>query len=161
MAPYWCVARSEPRREAVAAHFLNLANYEAYCPRVREMRSTHGRRYAVTPSLFPNYLFIRVKCGWWQARWCVGVAALVMSGEEPAKLADAVINDIRSREVRGYVQLPEQPRVQPGDPVRIVRGALAGLPGLVDGLRPNERVAVLLAALGRVTLPAGDVEPAG
>jgi hypothetical protein len=30
-----------------------------------------------------------------------------------------------------------------------------------DALRPNERVAVLLAALGRLTLPAGDVEPAG
>jgi transcription antitermination factor NusG len=115
----------------------------------------------VTPSLFPNYLFLRVERGWWDARWCCGVAALIMSGEEPAKLADAVINDIRSREVRGYVQLPEQPRLQPGDPVRVVRGALAGLPGLVDGLRPNERVAVLLAVLGRVTLSAADVEAAG
>jgi hypothetical protein len=35
------------------------------------------------------------------------------------------------------------------------------LSGLVDGLRPNERVAILLAVLGRVTLPAGDVELAG
>jgi len=53
---------------------------------------------------------------------------------------------------------PEYPRLRPGDRVRIVRGTLAGLSGLVDGMRPHEHVAVWLAALGRVTLPAGDIE---
>jgi len=52
----------------------------------------------------------------------------------------------------------EYPRLRPGDRVRIVRGTLAGLSGLVDGMRPHEHVAVWLAALGRVTLPAGDIE---
>jgi transcription antitermination factor NusG len=57
--------------------------------------------------------------------------------------------------------LPEAPHLKPGDPVHIVRGAFAGLSGLVAGMKPRERVELLLAVLGRVTLPAGDVELAG
>jgi transcription antitermination factor NusG len=115
----------------------------------------------VTSALFSNYLFVHIEFGWWAARWCSGVAGLIMDGSQPAKLADAIVDEIRSRERNGCVVLPEQPRLQRGDSVRIVRGALAGLPGLVDGLRPHERVAVLLAVLGRVTLSAADVEAAG
>ena len=54
MAPYWAVARSEPNREATAVRFLGLAGYATYLPRIREQRTTHGRRYVVTPALFPN-----------------------------------------------------------------------------------------------------------
>ena len=55
------------------------------------------------------------------------------------------------------MQLPEQP----GDPVKVVGGLLMGASGLFAGMRGDERVAILLAVLGRVTLLAGDVEPAG
>ena len=70
-----------------------------------------------------------------------------------------VVEDIRGRERNGLVMLPEAPRLKPGDLVHIMRGAFAGLSGLVAGMRGHERVAILLAALGRLTLPAGDVEP--
>jgi transcription antitermination factor NusG len=56
----------------------------------------------------------------------------------------------------GRVVPPEYSRLRPGDHVRIVRGAFAGLSGLVDGMRPHEHVAVLLAALGRRRQAAGD-----
>jgi hypothetical protein len=34
MSPYWCCARLETKREAVAQHFLKLAGYQVYIPRV-------------------------------------------------------------------------------------------------------------------------------
>jgi len=37
---------------------------------------------------------------------------------------------------------------------------LSGFVGLVEGLRPRQRVEILLAALGRVELAAADVEHA-
>ena len=160
---YWCVARSEPNREATAVHFLDLAGYATYLPRIREQRTTHGRRYVVTPALFPNYLFARIERGWWRARWSCGVTSLIMAGEEPAKVADAVIDGIKCREHGGFVVLPEAPRLRPGDPVRVVHGPLEGCLGLYAGMRGAERVALLLALLGaqRLTvLPAASVEPA-
>jgi hypothetical protein len=69
-----------------------------------------------------------------------------------------VIAEIRGRERNGYVALPKAPGLQAGDQVRIKRGLLQGKLGLYAGMRGQERVEILLAVLGRVTLPKGDVE---
>jgi hypothetical protein len=61
------VARSEPNREATAASFLGRSGYGVYLPRLRENRSSHGRRVVTMPPLFPNYLFVRIEAGWWKA----------------------------------------------------------------------------------------------
>jgi hypothetical protein len=156
---YWCVVRSEPGREATAASFLVKSSYEIYLPRIREWRVNHGRRVAMTPSLFPNYLFCRITAGWWNARWCCGVATLIMgAGDEPAKVADTVIDGIRGRERNGYVELPEPPRLRPGDPIKVTTGLIAGASGLVSGMRGPDRVAVLLGFLGTAVLPVASVE---
>jgi hypothetical protein len=110
---YWCVARSEPSRESAAAHFLALAGYGVYLPRVHEQRTTHGRRYAVTAALFTNYLFVRIEVGWWSARWACGVSSLIMDGPQPARLADAIVSELKGRERKGVIVLPEE-RSLPG-----------------------------------------------
>jgi transcription antitermination factor NusG len=139
--------------------FLGLAGYATYLPRLREQRARNGRRITVTPVLFPSYIFVRIECGqWWSARWCCGVAGLVTVAGEPARVSDHVVDGIRARERGGYVMLPEPPRLRPGDRVRVTGGLLMGAHGLFAGQRPHERVAVLLAVLGRVELPAGNVE---
>jgi transcription antitermination factor NusG len=84
-----------------------------------------------------------------------------MNGEHPARVADAVINEIRSRERGGLVELPKPPKpagFRPGERVRVTHGPLSGCLGLCQGMRAGERVEVLLALLGRVTLPKGQVE---
>ena len=151
--PYWC-AQTEGNREAVAERFLQMAGYSVYYPRILE-------RSRVRP-LFPSYIFIAAALQWHKARWTVGVVRIVAgSGGEPAVIGDHVIDVIKKSEKDGLVVLPEPPRLRPGDPIRVTRGLLTGVLGLYAGQRGHERVAVLLAALGRVTLPAGDVELAG
>ena len=81
-----------------------------------------------------------------------------MAGEEPAKVADDVIDGIKRREHGGFVVLPEAPRLRPGDPVRVLHGPLEGRLGLFAGMRGAQRVAVLLQFLGTAVLPAADVE---
>jgi hypothetical protein len=44
--------------------------------------------------------------------------------------------------------------------VKITKGLFAGQLAVFDGMRPHERVAVLLALLGRVELAKGDVAAA-
>jgi hypothetical protein len=58
------------------------------------------------------------------------------------------------------VVLPKPRGVRPGDAVRVTAGLMAGALGLYAGQRSGERVAVLLAVLGRVVLPADNVAPA-
>ena len=77
--------------------------------------------------------------------------------------ADGIVAAIRSRERNGLVELPKPPRLQRGDAVRILKGPFAHHVGLYHGMKPHERIEVLLSLLGgsqRVTLPESDVEAA-
>jgi transcriptional antiterminator RfaH len=162
MTAFWCAARLMPRREVLATQCLGLAGFETYLPRLRERRVVRGRRVEVSPPLFPGYCFVLIVLQWHGVRWCPGVASLIMDGVRPARVPDSVIAEIRAREVAGLVELPKPPALRRGDHVRVVHGPFAGLAGLYAGMKPHERVEVLLAILGgaqRVTLPAAAIEP--
>src|SRR5262249_1609527 len=145
-----------------ASHCLALAGYEIYQPLLREQRRRHGRKIITTMPLFPGYLFVWVVRGWWDARWAAGVRRLVMDGEQPGRVPDAVISEIRSRERNGFVELPK-PRggLTPGMKVRVISGLLHDQIGLLGALRAHERVLVLLNLLGgqqRVELARSAIE---
>jgi len=158
---YWACARIEPFRERLALHCLGLNGFEVYCPRLREQIRIRGRKIVRTPALFPNYCFVLVVSAWWSARWSAGVRRLVMDGELPAKVPDAVIAEIRSRERNGLVELPKPRGLAPGTRVRVISGPLSAQIGLLAVLRPHERVLVLLNLLGgerRVELASNAIE---
>jgi len=158
---YWCCAQVEPRRERLASYTLGLAGYEIYQPLLREQRRSHGRKITVTPPLLPGYLFVWVVRGWWDARWSPGVVRLIMDGLLPARVPDAVIGEIRSRERGGFVELPRPHGLTPGMRVRVIGGPLQNQIGLLGALRAHERVLVLLNLLGgqqRVELARNAVE---
>jgi transcriptional antiterminator RfaH len=134
---YWACAQIEPFRERLAMHCLGLNGFETYCPRLREQIRSRGRKIVRTPALFPGYLFVWVVRGWWDARWSAGVRRLVMDGEQPAHVPDAVISEIRSRERNGLVELPKPRGLAPGTRVRVISGPLSEKIGLLAVLRPH------------------------
>ena len=71
-----------------------------------------------------------------------------MDGIRPARVADQIIDDLRKRERNGLIELSQRSELKPGDQVRILQGPFAGHLGLYAGMRPHERVLVLLALLG-------------
>src|SRR6266545_315114 len=139
---YWAVAQLQPQRQALALHLLEQRQFPVYAPRLRERRIIRGRRVECEVPLFPSYAFIEIKLQWHAARWCPGVIRLVMDGLQPAKVLDAVIEEIRGR-------------------VKILAGPFRGHLAMYAGLPGPERVAVLLQILGgqqRATLAQRDVE---
>jgi len=158
---YWAAAQLQPQRDALALHFLQQAGFETYAPRLRERRTVWGRKVVKTPLLFPAYAFVFIRLQWHTARWAPGVVRLIMDGVQPAVVPDAVIAEIRKREVGGLVELPKPSPAQLGDAVRILRGPFAGRLAIYAGMKPRQRVEVLLALLGgrqRMTLAADAVE---
>ena len=115
------------------------------------------------PLLFPGYLFVLIELQWHTARWAPGVVRLVMNGVGPAAVPEGVIMALKARETGGLIDLPRPPKFRPGDRLRVMHGPFAGHVGLYAGMKPRERVEVLLAILGgsqRVTLAADAVEQA-
>jgi len=159
---YWCAAQLVPQRDGLALNFLRQAGFETYAPRLREPRTVQGRKVVRTPLLFPGYLFVLIELQWHKARWAPGVVRLIMDGITPAVVPDTVIDSLKAREVGGLIELPKPPRFKAGDKVRVLHGPLAGHVGLYAGMKPRQRVEILLALLGgsqRVTLAAEAVEP--
>jgi transcriptional antiterminator RfaH len=157
---FWCAARFEPRRENVGKHFLGLAGYQVYIPLLRELRIRRGKKFEALEPLFPGYGFISITNGQWRgARWSIGVASIVMDHESPAKVPDHVIDDIRA-EVAGAIELPQATGPRVDDPVRVIGGLFQGHLALYAGMKPHQRVEILLSFLGsrqRVNVPARDI----
>jgi transcriptional antiterminator RfaH len=162
---YWCCAQTAPMQEAAAGHFLALNGYTSYCPRLRVIRRSHGRKIETRPVLFPSYLFVLITSGWWTARWCPHVTRLLTGGgDAPLLVPDGIVDGLRAREVNGLVELPSRPDLKAGDKVKVTVGPMLGLEGLYAGTKPRQRVEILLQLFGslqKVVLPKDSIERIG
>jgi transcriptional antiterminator RfaH len=150
----WYLLRTKPKQERAVTETLTARAVEAYCPRVIEPR--WHRRAPVGPvPLFPSYVFARFQAAesFAAVNYCPGAAGVVRFGSELAALDDGNVEALRAREGdRGYVEFAaarERPRE--GGRVRVERGPLAGLEGVVTRYLPaRDRVRLLLAVIGGV-----------
>src|ERR1700756_4160437 len=101
--------------------------FETYMPRIRENKRT--------VPLFPTYVFVRVADRWYPIVWTAHVVRMLMAGDKPAQLGDAIVDSIRKREIGGLVKLPKPERqFKRGQKVSIIAGSFAGQVGLYDGM---------------------------
>jgi transcription antitermination factor NusG len=89
---------------------------------------------------------------------------VLSAGDEPSEVAESVIEEIRSREKNGIVELP--PRTfTPGEAVTIVGGPLRGISAVFDRyMSGSQRVALLIDLIAganvRTIMPATLIAPA-
>jgi len=141
----WGIIQTHSNREAVAAAELARKGIQNYLPRIAIIGRLGTRRLV---PLFPGYLFVRIGPLWYPIISTVGVLRLLRNGErQPARIDDAIVRDIRAREVRGIVQLPK--RIAVGDRVKIIRGSFRDHVAVYEGMSGKERQRVLLELLGR------------
>jgi transcriptional antiterminator RfaH len=112
--------------------------------------------------LFPRYIFVSIEQQWHQINSTYGISRIMLGNEgKPVVVADKIIEDLKMREDKaGLITLPEAPKFQKGDKVKIVKGALMGYDAIFDGMKPNDRVRVLIEMLGQpvhVELDEGDL----
>jgi transcriptional antiterminator RfaH len=160
---YWTCAQLQPQRERLALHCLTMVNgFEVYSPRVPSAVINKRRKDPpLDQPLFPGYCFVLITLQWHQARWSPGVVRLVSEGTIPTRVPDHIIGALRRRERNGVIQLPRAPAMRASDRVKVLGGPFEGHLGLYAGMKPRQRVEILLTILGsqqRVTLPRGSVE---
>jgi transcriptional antiterminator RfaH len=150
--PKWSAVRLQPHRERLALGELTRAGYDVYCPRILHRRVGKGRKIETHPLLFPGYAFVAIALQWYSAHYVPGVIGLLMDGERPARVPDAVIDELKSRERNGIITLPKKPaprvRFQMNERLRIHTGPLRGLFGLYAGMGQRDRIMVLMSILG-------------
>lgn len=166
MTTGWYAVHTQTGRESVAAQHLREQGFGIYLPHYQKMRRHAGRAEIVAAALFPRYLFAGIDLE--QQRWrsvngTRGVVGLVMFGEKPMPVPDAVIAEIRSREDDdGFIRL-NGPAFQRGQALRIIDGPMADTQGLFEEVTDGNRAILLISLLGRLVrtkMPLRQVEAA-
>lgn len=149
---YWYVVYAKPRLENQAQANLSDQRYETWLPTLTIWcRKARTWQRTVVP-MFPRYLFLRPQNAEHSiapVRSTPGVSSLVRFGTEPARISDAVIEELRVIEAQNAIHPGERgtPFVV-GEQVQIVEGPFVGLAGVV-AFSDMTRVSVLLSLLGR------------
>ncbi len=143
----WYLVYAKPRQEKGAVANLQRQHYEVYFPQMRLWRSRRGARQLVIEPLFPRYLFIHLDSqtdNWAPIRSTLGVTSLVRFGAEPARVPDALIDYLKSRENTEGLHEWAQPSLAVGGRARVVSGPLIGYEGVLIAKSSRERVVLLL-----------------
>jgi transcriptional antiterminator RfaH len=147
----WYVVRSKPRREEYAQGQLLRRGVETFLPRILEPLRGHAE--PVVGPLFPGYLFAHVDLlsQYNSVIWAPGVRSFVAFGDVPVALDPAVVTFLQDRcGPEGVVRMVTT--FHDGDLVRVTRGPLGGLVGVVEGhVSGQARVRVLMELLRRRT----------
>jgi transcription antitermination factor NusG len=141
--PKWYAVCTRSNHEKCAAAQLDLRSIEHFLPLYESVRKWKDRRKRLEFPLFPGYLFVRIPL---QERLRVlltpGVVRLVGFDNRPAALPDEEIEALRTVLVQGARSEPH-PYLRVGRRVRITRGALAGMEGVL--VRKKGRVRLVLS----------------
>ena len=148
--------------EMLQESLFNNGN-EFYLPKVRERVVKRGRRYWREAYLFGRYALVRIAGEWWEVPYLRGVSeVLVMPTGEPSVVKDRVVDQIKMREVDGYVRLDS--RFARGQGVRVTEGPLLGLSGKYEGVGRTNYDVVFLNMLGgwtRAEVPSASIASIG
>lgn len=157
----WYVLHTRPRCEKKAAGVCAEKQIRHYLPLGKgQAKPKKGqRRYSFDVPLFPGYAFA---CLNQNQRY------ELMSSGQLVRTIDIVNQGQFLKEIRQIYQALENaadlslyPQLKRGKKVRVVRGALAGVEGLISQRKENFRLVLNLSILGQAVaaeLSMGDVE---
>lgn len=139
----WYVVRTNMESDDACHSALSGAGYKVYSARYWDKRH-------VLRLLFPHYLFVQAVEDWRPIYRVRGVRRLLMSGLEPGRVDDDIIQYFRSLQVDGVIQLPRRAaRFTPGQKVVATKGMFKDQVGLYEGMSQYDRERVLFSLLGK------------
>jgi transcriptional antiterminator RfaH len=162
----WYLAYTRARMEETALLNLQRQCFHTYLPLFKTARRTAEGLQPTHVAMFPRYVFVRPATERQSLSVVAstrGVIGLVRFGIEPATVLPEIVQHIREFErARNQAGIEAISPIQPGTRVRMRKGALKGLEGLVVSVA-KQRVTFLLEILGRekaVTVAHSELESA-
>ena len=160
----WWALYTRHQREKVVAEMLAVKGFEVFLPLYESTRRWKDRRKVLSLPLFPCYLFVRG--GAYRRLEIVttpGVHMILYHGDHIAVVPEVEIDAIQ-RAVAGAYRAEPHPFLKCGVRVRVIRGALEGVEGILVRKKNLCRLVLSVAMLSQsvaVEVNAWDVEPVG
>jgi transcription antitermination factor NusG len=161
-APAWGAVYTRHQHEKAISEMLEAKGFEVFLPLYESTRKWKDRRKVLSLPLFPCYVFVR---GAHERRLPVlttpGVHMIISRGERVATVPDEEIEAIR-RIVEGQLSVEPHPFLRCGERVRVVRGPLEGVEGVLTRKKNQYRLVLSVEMLVQsvaVEIDAVDVVP--
>jgi transcription antitermination factor NusG len=158
----WWALYTRHQHEKVVADMLMAKGFEVFLPLYESVRRWKDRSKVLSLPLFPCYVFVR---GGLNRRLQVvttpGVHMILNHGENVATIPEDEIQAIRLT-VEGHFRVEPYPFLKCGERVRVTRGTLEGVEGVLIRKKNMYRLVLsveMLAQSVAVEIDAADVEP--
>jgi DNA-binding response OmpR family regulator len=159
--PWWALY-TRHQCEKMVAETLTNKRFEVFLPLYASVRRWTDRQKTLFLPIFPGYVFVR---GGLDRRLEVvmtpGVQSILFYGEQVAAIPETEIYNVR-RMVEGPYRVEPYPCLKCGEKVRITRGSLKGIEGVLVRKKNLYRIVLCMELLQQcvaVEIDASDVEP--
>ncbi len=158
----WCALYTRHQHEKTVAEMLLAKGLEVFLPLYDSLRTWKDRKKMISLPLFPCYVFVRGGVNHrLQVVTTPGVHMILCNGDRIAVIPEAQIEAIR-KTVEGKLRVEPHPFLKCGERVRVRRGTLEGVEGLLVRKKNQFRLVLcvdMLAQCVAVEVDASDVEP--
>ena len=158
----WYALRVKPQHERTVSYSLHKRGFDRYVPLYKSFRRWADSLKELELPIFPGFVFCRLTSFDVPAVLATpAVYQLVGRGSVPAPIEDHELHTVQRIESAGLPVIP-WPCLKDGQTVRIARGPLAGLTGLLACSSKTWHVVVNISLLQRgvaVAVDRGDLAP--
>lgn len=161
---YWFAVHVRSRHEFQVYDMLSYAGIESFLPAVERLSRWKDRNKLIRFPLFPGYLFVRISQSHHDRLAVLKTKGVVrflgaVPGE-PERVPDEQIEALK-KVIETKIGLDPHPYLREGQRVRIKRGPLSGLEGLLVEKAGQHKLVLSVDILSQstaVTIQATDVE---
>lgn len=158
----WWVAYTRHQHEKNVAEMLSAKGIEAFLPIYEAVHRWKDRKKTVSLPLFPCYLFVRERSdGRLLTLTTPGIYMILTKGDHLAVVPNEEVQAIQ-RALMDPASVEPYPFLKCGERVRVVRGPLTGIEGILVRKKNIYRLILsvqMLAQSAAVEVDAADIEP--
>ncbi len=163
-SPSWWAIYTQHQHEKTVAEMLMGKGFEVFLPLHETLRRWKDRQKLLSLPLFPGYVFVRgVLSRRLQVVTTPGIHMILSRGEQIEVVPELEIDAIR-RAVQGSWRVEPHPYLKIGERVRVKRGSLEGVEGILVRKKNLYRLVLSVDMLAQsvvLEVAGSDVEPVG
>jgi transcription antitermination factor NusG len=158
----WCALYTRHQHEKTVSDVLESKGFEVFLPAYESVRRWKDRTKVLSLPLFPCYVFVRgAITRRLQVLSTPSVHMILCNGDHVATIPDDEIEAIR-KTLGGQFQVEPHPFLKCGERVRVTRGSLEGVEGILIRKKSSCRLVLSVTMVAQsvaVEISALDVEP--
>jgi transcriptional antiterminator RfaH len=146
----WFIAKIKPNSYKSATQNLERQGFETFVPKMEITQRQKNKFIVKDVYVFPGYIFVcfdPLIIPWTKINSTYGVSKILAFNNKPSEISSDLILEIKTRyEIKRNQTKKEN--LQKGDSIKFFAGPFADLIAKVESVEENNRIWVLLEAMG-------------